>query len=141
MGVVSHVPVEVQDDIEAAALWYEQERKELGIRFIAELDRLFDRIGSHPLQFPRVDAPVRRALLHQFPYAVYFVSEDPGGCPTILGACRTLARSTAGKRISARIAPRSSLHRPTMRLERVTIRTRTPFPSRRSPKSDRLLGM
>jgi len=84
MGVVPHVPVEVQNDIEAAALWYEQERKKLGMRFIAELDRLFDRIGSHPLQFPLVDTPIRRALLHRFPYAVYFFAEDPGGCPTIL---------------------------------------------------------
>lgn len=84
MGALPYVPAETQDDIEAAALWYERERSGLGTHFIAELDRLFDRIGSDPVQFPVVDAPVRRALLHRFPYAVYFVSADPGGHSTIL---------------------------------------------------------
>ena len=46
-----------------------------------------------------------------------------------LGACRPYARSTTGKRISARIVFRSSLHRPTMRLERATILARVRFPS------------
>ncbi len=58
-----------------------------------------------------------------------------------LGACRPVARSTAGKRISGRIASRSSLHRPTVRLERNAIRIRARFSSRRSPKSDRLLSV
>jgi hypothetical protein len=31
MGAFPYVPAEVQDDIEAAALWYEQERSGLGI--------------------------------------------------------------------------------------------------------------
>ena len=70
---------EAQDDIEAAALWYEVQRTGLGERFVSEVDVLIDRIRSHPLQFPPIEPPVRRALLHRFPYALYFVSEDEGG--------------------------------------------------------------
>jgi plasmid stabilization system protein ParE len=82
MGVDPHLPREAQDDIEAAALWYEQQREGLGARFVAELDSVLDRIGRSPLQFPIIEAPVRRGLLRRFPYAVYFVAED--GPPTVL---------------------------------------------------------
>jgi plasmid stabilization system protein ParE len=84
MGVQPQVPREAQDDIEAAALWYEQQREGLGTRFVVELDTVLDRVGTYPLQFPIVEGPVRRALLRRFPYAVYFVTEDEGGCPAIL---------------------------------------------------------
>ena len=84
MGVDPHVPGNAQDDIEAAALWYEQQRAGLGSRFLVELDSVLDRIGSSPLQFPLVEVPVRRALLHRFPYAVYFVAEEPGGRSVVL---------------------------------------------------------
>ena len=76
MGFAPHIPGEAQDDIEAAALWYEQQREGLGIRFVAELDALLERVGRHPYQFPVVEDPVRRGLLRGFPYAVYFVAEE-----------------------------------------------------------------
>jgi len=70
---------EAQDDIEAAALWCETQREGLGERFVSEVDSLMDRIRHHPLQFPLIEPPVRRGLLHSFPYAVYFVAGDEGG--------------------------------------------------------------
>jgi plasmid stabilization system protein ParE len=84
MSGVPQVPGEAQDDIEAAALWYEEQREGLGARFIVELDGVLDRIGRSALQFPLLDPPVRRALLHRFPYAVYFVAEASGGQPVVL---------------------------------------------------------
>src|ERR1019366_1795638 len=75
MGSFPFVPPEARDDIESAALWYEQQREGVGAQFLAELDVLLDRIREHPLQFPFVEEPVRRGLLHRFPYAVYFVEE------------------------------------------------------------------
>ena len=63
-------------DLEDAARWYEDERADLGERFLADVTRTFDRIRERPLQFPTVQADVRRALLHTFPYAVYFVVHD-----------------------------------------------------------------
>jgi plasmid stabilization system protein ParE len=84
MGVDPHIPREAQDDIEAATLWYEQQRKGLGVRFVAELDTVLERVSTTPLQFPIIDDPVRRALLHRFPYAVYFVADGQGGRPAVL---------------------------------------------------------
>ncbi|MBX3319798.1 MAG: type II toxin-antitoxin system RelE/ParE family toxin [Nitrospira sp.] len=60
-------------DIQAAALWYEDQRPGLGRRFLGELDEVFHRIESNPKQFPQLEHEVRRALLHRFPYGVYFI--------------------------------------------------------------------
>ena len=63
-------------DIDSAAQWYESERQGLGARFVADLHRTFTRLGERPLQFPAIADDVRRALLHTFPYAVYFRAND-----------------------------------------------------------------
>jgi plasmid stabilization system protein ParE len=59
-------------DLEDAARWYEDERAGLAARFLDDVDRTFARILERPLQFPTVAGDVHRALLHTFPYAVYF---------------------------------------------------------------------
>lgn len=60
-------------DVRDAAHWYEAQRSGLGIRLLHELDQLCGRIANAPLQFPEIEAGVRRGLLRRFPYAVYFV--------------------------------------------------------------------
>ena len=62
-------------DIQAAAVWYEDQQSGLGARFLDELDLVFQRIAESPLQFPRLELEVRRALLRRFPYGVYFLAE------------------------------------------------------------------
>lgn len=63
-------------DIQAAAAWYEDQRAGLGVRFLDELDLVFQRIETNPQQFPRLEGEVRRALLRHFPYGVYFIGES-----------------------------------------------------------------
>lgn len=63
-------------DIQAAAVWYEDQRPGLGEKFLNELDHVFQRIVENPLQFPWLEAAVHRALLRHFPYGVYFVIGD-----------------------------------------------------------------
>lgn len=63
-------------DLDDAARWYEAERAGLAARFLSDVDRMFTRIAERPLQFPLVANDVRRALLHTFPYAVYFRSSN-----------------------------------------------------------------
>ena len=63
-------------DLEDAATWYEAERAGLAARFLSDVDRTFTRIADRPLQFPLIADEVRRALLHTFPYAVYFRSSN-----------------------------------------------------------------
>src|SRR5438034_3848025 len=63
-------------DLETAARWYDEERAGLAERFLSDVDRTFARIRERPFQFPIVSGEVRRALLHTFPYAVYFRASD-----------------------------------------------------------------
>jgi plasmid stabilization system protein ParE len=63
-------------DIQAAAVWYEDQRAGLGLRFLDELDLVFQRVKDNPRQFPRVEGDVHRALLRHFPYGVYFLVES-----------------------------------------------------------------
>ena len=65
-----------ESDIDQAAQWYEDQQPRLGVRFLDVLDQVMERTRTAPLQFPPVAANVRRALLHTFPYAVYFVVTD-----------------------------------------------------------------
>ena len=60
-------------DIQAAAVWYEDQRSGLGVRFLSELDLVLRRIENNPRQFPQLEGEVRRALLRHFPYGVYFI--------------------------------------------------------------------
>ena len=69
---------EAQGDLLEAAEWYESHQPGLGERFIDALGKLIERITAFPLQFPELDEGVRRALLHRFPYAVYFVMANDG---------------------------------------------------------------
>ena len=59
-------------DLEQAANWYDEEQAGLGSRFLSDVDQVFERIRERPQQFPAVSGDIRRALLHAFPYAVYF---------------------------------------------------------------------
>jgi plasmid stabilization system protein ParE len=63
-------------DLEQAANWYDEEQAGLGSRFLSDVDQVFERIRERPLQFPALSGDIRRALLHTFPYAVYFRETD-----------------------------------------------------------------
>jgi plasmid stabilization system protein ParE len=66
---------EAQTDIREAAGWYEDRESGLGLRFLREIRTSLQHIAINPLMFPIVEADVRRALLHKFPYSIYFVNE------------------------------------------------------------------
>lgn len=67
---------EAQTDVREAALWYETRKVGLGLRFLAEVRTSLERIVTNPRRFPSVDESVRRALLNNFPYSIYFLNED-----------------------------------------------------------------
>jgi toxin ParE1/3/4 len=64
------------DEVRAAFHWYESERLGLGNEFLAELRATYERIIDGPLRYQEIRHGARRALLHRFPYIVYFVIED-----------------------------------------------------------------
>jgi plasmid stabilization system protein ParE len=65
---------EAEADIADAHAWYESQQPGLGQRFLAEMSRCITDIERQPLRFQRVHAEARRALLHHFPYAVFYVA-------------------------------------------------------------------
>ena len=63
-----------QEDLLAAASWYENASPGLGSAFLDETDRILARLIEAPLQFPIVHRDVRRGLTRRFPYGVYFTT-------------------------------------------------------------------
>ena len=59
-------------DVISAVQWYDQQQHGLGDRFAEKLDDLLERIVSQPRSYRRIASGVRRGLLRQFPYAVYY---------------------------------------------------------------------
>jgi hypothetical protein len=60
---------EAEMDIFEAASWYEREQEGLGVRFVSRVR-------------PLVTADIRRALLGQYPFGVFFFIDDRA--PTVL---------------------------------------------------------
>jgi plasmid stabilization system protein ParE len=62
-------------DILGAQSWYSRRSGDVADRFIDELRATLRRIREMPRQFPDVGG-ARRALLHRFSHAVYFLVPD-----------------------------------------------------------------
>ena len=71
-----YITPDAEADVLAAARYYESERENLGLTFLEEFDHILSLIRATPLSFTLVDHPVRRALLHRFPYGVFYVSAE-----------------------------------------------------------------
>jgi plasmid stabilization system protein ParE len=73
------LPLRVRPEAELDALdaasWYDGGRAGLGTEFIDELRTTFGRIEDGPERFPRVFQECRRAIVHRFPFGVFFVVE------------------------------------------------------------------
>jgi len=67
---------EAELDALDAGSWYEGERSGLGTEFLGELRATFSRIEEGPKRFPVVFREVRRAILHRFPFGVFFIVES-----------------------------------------------------------------
>lgn len=63
-------------DIFGAALRYERERDGLGFRFEAQVNTVFARLLDNPFQFPEIEEGARRALVRDFPYGVFFTTQN-----------------------------------------------------------------
>jgi plasmid stabilization system protein ParE len=75
MQVVSHP--EADQELEAAALWYEQRQPGLGDDFMDEFERALRRIVVEPGRWRKIRGDNRRLNFHRFPYAiVYSVGAD-----------------------------------------------------------------
>jgi len=69
---------ESEQDLADAAVWYEDQRDEMGNQFLDEVLSVFSVISETPLMFPVVHRNIRRALIHRFPFGVYYRVESDG---------------------------------------------------------------
>jgi len=68
---------EAETELADAYSWYEERVQGLGDQFVLSVDAVFQAIIRSPLQYPKVFKTVRRALLHRFPYGIFFVESQP----------------------------------------------------------------
>jgi len=79
----------VEQDVEDAYTWYENEQPGLGDDFLDELYACYQRVMRAPLGYQDLDGGIRRAMLRRFPYGVYFaVDGDAIVVLTVLHASR-----------------------------------------------------
>jgi len=75
MHVVSHP--EADQELTAAALWYEERQPGLGSHFVDEFERTLHRITAEPERWRKFQGENRKLNFDRFPYAiVYSVRSD-----------------------------------------------------------------
>ncbi|MGH7430173.1 MAG: type II toxin-antitoxin system RelE/ParE family toxin [Candidatus Methylomirabilaceae bacterium] len=65
-----------EEEMIAAACYYESQSKGLGTDFLAEVQRTLVTITAHPKAAPRVKKDIRRRLLRRFPFGVLYSIRD-----------------------------------------------------------------
>jgi plasmid stabilization system protein ParE len=66
---------EADEEMQAAAYWYEQRTKGLGLSFLDEVQAGIERVATDPMAWEAVVGPIRRYLLKRFPYAILYQVE------------------------------------------------------------------
>lgn len=64
---------EAKADLTEAFDWYESQRRGLGSEYLAEVASVLEDIERSPEAYAIVQGQTRRALVHRFPYAVFYV--------------------------------------------------------------------
>ena len=52
--------------------WYEQQRENLGIEFLHELDVFYSNLLRNPYTYSYYDKPVKKKKINRFPYTVVY---------------------------------------------------------------------
>ena len=81
MSTAVTVHADAAAEVDAAAVWYEDQRDGLGLQFLAAVDRAIEQARAWPQSGTRVeglppDLVVRRLPASRFPYHVAYVASD-----------------------------------------------------------------
>ena len=68
------LPAAESDIVQARDYYREQE--DLGEALLEELDACFARVSENPLSYAEVEPGIRRALLHRFPFIVFYTFHE-----------------------------------------------------------------
>ena len=75
MRAVIYIP-EASDDVVTSYQWYEGREHGLGEDFLQSIESCVTTILRHPQAFHQVEGGFRRAVMHRFPYAVFFKQRE-----------------------------------------------------------------
>ncbi len=67
---------EAETDLLLAYKWYEDEREQLGLEFMASVGLQLEKVASSPESYPVVYKGVRRCILKRFPYAIFYLARE-----------------------------------------------------------------
>ena len=76
MSFTVHIRPDDEADIEEAASWYEKQRLKLGDDFLDEIQSTLQILAENPHLYPVVHRNTRRALIHRFPFGVYYLIDQ-----------------------------------------------------------------
>lgn len=101
MSVAVRLTERAVADLAQAFQWYEEQKPDLGYRFMARVDEALDRISENPTLFAPQIKDSRRVLVEQFPYAIWYkVSGD-----AVVIACLNTHRSPNLAKARAKLEP------------------------------------
>ncbi len=63
-------------ELNEAKEWYNLQQEHLGERFVKEIDKTLTRINDNPFQFPQKKKQIRKAVVNNFPYSIFFYVSD-----------------------------------------------------------------
>jgi len=64
---------DAEADIAAGYGWYEEQQEGLGAEFVEQISSTIAAVHVGPMRFPTTFRKLRRALVHRFPYGIFFV--------------------------------------------------------------------
>lgn len=70
------VTYEAEADILDGFQPYEGKQPSLGSRFLDEIEQALNRIALNPYLYQEVEAEIRRAVVHTFPYLVFYTFDE-----------------------------------------------------------------
>jgi plasmid stabilization system protein ParE len=71
-----HFSEQAATELEAAAIWYEEQQRGLGSEFIRSIDVSLSKISRSPLLYSIALDEMRRCLLKKFPFGIFFSIES-----------------------------------------------------------------
>jgi len=71
-----HFQPEAEAELAEARLWYAQQREGLDDALMQRVEEALQRIADAPYAYPVVYRQLRRAVLHRFPFAIFYWPSD-----------------------------------------------------------------
>ncbi len=64
-----------EQELREAYAWYEERHAGLGEALLSEVDETVARVRENPELYAEIHGRIRRALVHRFPYGVFYLVE------------------------------------------------------------------